>query len=145
MEGSYLMDLVTLLKTLEGVSLMPYLDTEGYPTIGYGNRFYHDGREVSMDDQAITKEYAESLLIDYIIKSVAPVFKKIPFPLTENQKAGLGALIYNIGETSFLKSKCYRAILQKDWPTVFKEWDWGLRQGLTRRRVIELYWFFRDL
>lgn len=136
------MDLITLLKTLEGCSLTPYLDTLGYPTIGYGNRTYPDGKAVTMSDKPITKEFAEAMLTDYCMKSVYPVFNKITYKLSETQKAGLGSLIYNVGETSFLKSKLFKAICDKDTPNIFREWNWGLNQNLTKRRVKELYWWF---
>lgn len=135
-------DLISLLKILEGFSLSPYLDSLGYPTIGYGNRTYPDGKKVTMSDPPITKEYAEAMLTDYCMKSVYPVFAKIPYKLSQTQKAGLGALIYNVGETSFLKSKLYKAICKKDNPNIFREWNWGLSQNLTKRRVTELYWWF---
>ena len=83
-----------LIKKYEGLRLQAYKCPMGIWTIGYGNTSYSDGRSVQEGD-IITKEYAEALLTDYLIKNVYPVFGKIPFKLTEGQKDAIGSLVYN--------------------------------------------------
>lgn len=147
-----------LVKQLEQCKLIAYPDPKwanwkgakpknyGEPwTIGYGSTKYHDGRLVKQGD-TITQEYADALFTDYLKREVEPYLKKIPWELDNQQREALIALIYNVGGPSFIKSKCYKAICEKDWPTVFKEWDWGIHQmkGLINRRAQELAYFFHE-
>lgn len=137
-----------LIKKYEGFSASPYLCPKGKWTIGYGITIYPDGRKVSQNDEPITELYAEALLNDYLIREVYPVFCKIPFRLTENQKDALSSLIYNWNAKGFLNSKLYKAICKKDWENVCREWDYGFKNkldGLFKRRTEELCLFIRDI
>ena len=141
-------DYLDLIKKYEGLSLKPYKCAAGYPTIGYGNRFYEDGREVKLSDQPITKERAEALLRDYVIKQISPKIE--PLGLTDTQETALISLIYNIGWTAFSRSKCYKAIKAKDWGTAFNNWDWisaggKALNGLIKRRAEEIALFFTEI
>ena len=141
-------DYLDLIKKYEGLSLKPYKCAAGYPTIGYGSRFYEDGKEVKMSDPWITKEQAEALLRDYVIKNILP--KISPLGLTNNQETALISLLYNIGWTAFSKSKCYKAIKAKDWATALKNWDWysgggKVLNGLIKRRAEEIGLFFTEI
>lgn len=140
--------MTVLIKKYEGKSLSPYLCPKGVPTIGYGITVYPDGRKVSMDDEPITEDYAEALLNDYCIREVYPVFTKIPYPLSSGQRQALSSLIYNWNLSSFLKSKLYKAICDKNWSEVCRQWDYGFKNnlnGLYKRRTEELYMFMRDI
>lgn len=135
-------------KKYEGLSLKPYKCPAGYPTIGYGIRFYPDGKEVTMEDVPITLEKAEAYLRDYVIRNIIPYIENLN--LTSNQTEALVSLIYNIGWGAFSKSKCYKAIKSKDYGTAFKEWDWisangKVLKGLIKRRAEEKYLFFKDI
>lgn len=137
-----------LIKKYEGFRENPYLCPKGIPTIGYGITAYPDGKKVSMDDKPITEEYAEALLNDYCIRYVYPVFKKIPYLLTENQRQALSSLIYNWNISGFLKSKLYKAICEKNYSEICKQWDFGFKnniKGLFKRRTEELYLFMKDI
>lgn len=137
-----------LIKKHEGFSEYPYLCPNGIPTIGYGITVYPDGRKVSMNDKPITEEYAEALLNDYCIRYVYPVFNKIPYLLTENQRQALSSLIYNWNMKGFLKSKLYKAICEKNYAEICKQWDYGFKnnlKGLFKRRTEELYLFMKDI
>lgn len=137
-----------LIKKHEGFSSSPYLCPKGVWTIGYGITIYPDGRKVSQNDEPITELYAEALLNDYLIREVYPVFSKIPLKLTENQKDALSSLIYNWNAKGFLNSKLYKAICNKDWANVCREWDYGFKNnldGLFKRRTEELWLFMQDI
>lgn len=141
-------DYLDLIKKYEGLLLKPYKCAAGYPTIGYGSRFYEDGEEVKMSDPWITKKQAEALLRDYVIKNILP--KISPLGLTNNQETALISLLYNIGWTAFAKSKCYKAIKAKDWATALKNWDWysgdgKVLNGLIKRRAEEIGLFFTEI
>jgi lysozyme len=52
------------IKLCEGCHLVPYDDGAGYPTIGWGNRYYKDGSEVRLDNRPLTQAEADDLF-DY--------------------------------------------------------------------------------
>ena len=139
---------IDLIKKYESFSATPYLCPAHIPTIGYGCTIYPDGRKVSMNDEPITKEKAEALLLDYVINQIMPHIRDLG--LTSNQEAAVCSLVYNIGWGAFAKSKCYKAIKAKDWETVFHNWDWckgggKFLKGLAKRRAEEMYLFFQDI
>ena len=141
---SYAIDLI---KKYEGLSLKAYKCPAGINTIGYGTTSYPDGTPVKSGD-VITKEKAEALLLDYVINKIMPNIRDLG--LTSNQETALCSLIYNIGWGAFSKSKCYKGIKNKDWETVFANWDWikgggKVLNGLIKRREEERFLFFQDI
>lgn len=138
---------VDLIKKYEGFKADAYKCPAGVWTIGFGSTTYADGSPVKKGDK-ITEDTAEGLLIDYLNKHVRLHLEGLS--LNESQKAALESLIYNIGWGAFSKSNCYKAIKEKDWETVFKNWDWlksndKFLLGLAKRRAEELALFFKDL
>lgn len=139
---------IDLIKKFESFSSKPYLCPAHIPTIGYGCTIYPDGRKVTMSDEPITKEKAEALLLDYVINKILPNIRDLD--LTDNQQAALCSLIYNVGFGAFSKSKCYKAIKNKDWETAFYNWNWikgngKVLKGLIKRRAEEMALFFADI
>ena len=136
-----------LIKRYEGFKPQAYKCPAGVWTIGYGTTVYPDGTPVKKGDQ-ITQERAEAFLIDYIIKNIQPIFGKIPYTLTQSQEDAIASLVYNIGKGAFLKSKLFKAICEKNYPEICKQWDWGFKQnlkGLFKRRTEELYMFMQGI
>ena len=137
-----------LIKRYEGFRSTPYLDAVKVPTVGYGCTVYPDGTRVKLSDAPITEEKATALLLSYVINNILPHIKDLS--LTENQQTAVISLIYNIGWGAFSKSKCYKAIKDKDWGTAYKEWTWitaggKVLNGLIKRREEERYLFFLDI
>jgi len=135
-----------LIRQFEGCKLQAYKCPAGVWTIGWGNTTYPDGKQVKEND-FITQEYADALLTDYLMKNVVPYLSAIKYPITLNQKRALCSLIYNVGWTKVSKSKLWKAILNKDYVEIFRQWDFGISQakGLAKRRSCELYNFMNDL
>lgn len=136
-----------LIKKYEGLRLQAYKCPAGVWTIGYGNTRHPDGSPVKAGD-IITEAQADAYLNDYLIKEVYPIFGKIPYNLTMWQKEALASLIYNWNASGFLKSKLYKALCDKNWPEVMRQWDFGLKNGLTglvKRRAEELAMFMREV
>ena len=139
-----------LIRKYEGCKLKAYPDpaTGGLPiTIGWGSTKKADGTNFAMGDE-ITQGMADALLCDYIQKNIVPVFDKIPYKLTEDQKTAIASLCYNVGVPSFIRSKLYQAICKKDYAEVCRQWDYGFKQnlkGLFKRRVEELHYFIRGI
>ena len=135
-----------MIKKHEGLRLKAYLCPNGFWTIGYGNRFFPDGREVKRGDE-ITKQQAEFMLEDYLKKEVYPVIDGMSMPFTEKQREALACLIYNWNARGFKLSKLYRAIKMKNWRGICEEWNYGFKNnllGLYKRRTEELAVFMAD-
>lgn len=138
---------VDLIKRWEGFSAKAYKCPAGVWTIGYGSTKWEDGTPVK-SGQTITREKAEGLLVDYLNKYVRP--KLADLRLNSSQQAAIESLCYNIGVNGFLRSKCYKALKERDWFTFIKEYDWvkangKVLMGLAKRRTEELYTFFKDM
>jgi lysozyme len=135
-----------LIRKYEGCRLASYKCPAGIWTIGWGTTYYPDGKSVK-EGETISQEKADALLIDYLNKNIVPVFQKIPYTLTIDQKAAIASLCYNVGVPSFLRSKCFTAVCNKDFAGIFENWDWGHKQlkGLAKRRAEELFYFLKDL
>ena len=130
-----------LIKKYEGCKLTAYKCPAGIWTIGYGSTTYPNGQPVKKGDK-ITQAEAESLL-DWYVKTQI----KVPSGLTKNQTETLQSLIYNIGQGAFDRSSLKKAIVAKDWVSVWKNWDWvtgggKFLKGLAKRRAEELMLFF---
>lgn len=141
--------ITVLIKKYEGCRLQAYLCPAGVWTIGYGTTFYPDGTPVKAGD-IITQTYADVLLNDYIDRHIRPLFTKFPYTLTELQQSAIASLVYNVGESSFLRSKLYKAICDKDYSEICRQWDWykadgKVLKGLVKRRVEELFTFVNEL
>lgn len=141
--------MISIIQKYEGCKLQAYRCPAGKWTIGWGNTSYPDGSPVKPND-IITKEYADALLLDYVMKNIYPVFQKIPYDLTLDQRRAVASLVYNIGTSSFLRSKLYKAICEKDMEGIFSNWNWiksnnKVLKGLVKRRSEELYLFCKDL
>lgn len=66
--------------------------------------------------------------------------------LSQNQVCALASLIYNIGSTSFARSKCKKCIISGNITGACKNWDWfksngKILNGLIKRRNLEINYF----
>lgn len=130
-----------LIKKYEGCRLTAYKCPAGIWTIGYGTTVYPNGQPVKRGDKC-TRAEADSLLEWYVKNKI-----QLPSGINKNQTAALQSLIYNIGQGAFDRSSLKKAIVAKDWKTVWKNWDWvtgggKFLNGLAKRRAEELMLFF---
>tara|TARA_R110000782_G_scaffold12489_1_gene37413 strand:- start:47 stop:481 length:435 start_codon:yes stop_codon:yes gene_type:complete len=88
----------------EGLSLLPYLDTKGIPTIAMGNTFYTDGTKVTMKDKKLTILQANILADQVAASFAAEVDKMIKSKVNQNQFNNLVSIAYNIGLNGFRTS-----------------------------------------
>lgn len=136
-----------IIKRYESFRPLAYRCPAGKLTIGYGTTVYPDGKPVKKGDM-ITEKKAEEYLEDYIEKNIKPIYKRIPYVLTDNQERALESLIYNIGAGAFLRSKLFVAIKEKNYAEICRQWDFGFKQnlkGLFKRRTEELYLFMKGI
>lgn len=112
-----------LAARFEGFRSRPYLCPAGYPTIGYGSRFYLDGREVSLSDPPISEPEARALLAAELLGKYAPAVRRlcpglVPLALLSDDWGAFCAIVdfaYNLGTGALQASTLRRKINACDW------------------------------
>lgn len=136
-------DGVKIITTYEGLSLKSYLCPAGVWTIGYGHT---DG--VKRGD-TITREQAESMLLDDLVLFEQAVRNGLEIEVNENQFSALVAFVYNVGAGAYEKSTLLRKINAGDFVGASKEFArWNkaggrVLPGLVKRRQAEMELFLK--
>ena len=135
---------LNLIKKFEGLELTSYPDTGGIWTIGYGNTINKDTGQAIKQGDKIDLATAERWLKQDIAEREKYIKPLIKVPITENQKAAIISLAYNIGTGAFAKSTLLRLLNQgadkKLVADQFLKWNKvkGFEvKGLTNRRKLE--------
>ncbi len=126
-----------LIKGFEGLRLLPYQDSAGVWTIGYGRT-----RGITAHTGRITKEQAETFLRDDLDIAEKEVSTLIKVPLTDNEFSALVSLVFNAGSEpllmtlgKMLNDRAYVAAACQ-----FPRWIYvkgQISKGLVRRRDAE--------
>lgn len=130
-----------LIKTSEGFRNKAYLDTGNVWTVGYGTTRIN-GRPVNKSD-VVDELFAVVLLKEDVASACGTVNRLVKVPLTQNMFDSLVDLVYNIGESQFIKSTLLRKLNLKDYvgaSNEFPKWvfDNGkVQPGLVSRRLRE--------
>lgn len=85
------------IKSYEGFSLQPYIDSAGIATIGYGSTYYEDGTRVQMTDPHITQQRAENLLAHCLRQYELAVDSYTRDDINQHQFNALTSFCYNEG------------------------------------------------
>mgnify|MGYP006270490821 CR=1 FL=1 len=135
---------IDLIKSFEGLSLKPYLDAVGIPTIGYGIIEYPNGTAVTMYDNPITEDQALDYLQFEVNKKTTAIERMLNVEVNDNEFAALTAFAYNVGTRALLNSTLLKLLnSNSDRSAVadqFMRWNKaGGKElpGLTRRRQAE--------
>jgi len=143
---------IDLITIQEGLVLHPYKDQVGIPTIGYGTIRYPNGTRVTMQDQAITKEQAESYLLDCISRNIEGQLNSLPINWNQNQYDAICSFCYNEGTDGFLKSHLLLAIegkkLESEIRAQFSKWVYAggdILEDLVKRRKAESDLYFSPI
>lgn len=138
-----------LIKSHEGLMLKPYLCPAGVPTIGYGATYYPYGERVTMDDKAITEEYAETLLKTMLSRYEEGVDRYVLKGISSNQFSALVSFAYNVGLGALKSSTLLRRVnVNPNNPNIeyqFLRWNKAggkVLNGLSRRRKEESKLYF---
>jgi len=138
-----------IIKRFEGFRNHPYLCAAGVPTIGYGNTFYNDGTEVTMDDEPITLKEGLELLKRVVKGYEIGVTKMVKVDINQNQFDALVSFAYNLGVYALKKSTLLKKVnINPNDPTIkdeFLRWvkaGGRVLKGLKRRRNSEAYLYF---
>ncbi len=133
-----------LIKKWEGYSDVPYQDSAGFWTIGYGHRivagdpYYPQGAQ-----QKITRAEADALLARDMATARAAVLQYTRVPLTSAQLDGLTSFVYNVGVNAYRNSTMLRKLNEGDYTGAageFGRWIYAGGQrlaGLVNRRADE--------
>ena len=135
---------LNLIRQFEGLELTSYPDTGNVWTIGYGSTINKDTGEAIKKGDKIDIATAERWLKQDIAEREKYIKPLIKVPITENQKAAIISLAYNIGTGAFAKSTLLRLLNQgadkKLVADQFLKWNKvkGFEvKGLTNRRKLE--------
>lgn len=125
-----------LLKKLEGYKSMPYRDTRGVLTVGYG----HTGPDVKEGVPWTEAACTEALQSD--LQNAYHIDQYLHEDVNDNQYSALVCLVYNVGLTTVKLSNTLKLVNDGQDPD--KEWlgfdhvDGKFDQGLLNRRKQEL-------
>jgi len=138
---------LALLKQSEGFSATPYICPAGKSTIGYGHVII-SGEEFT---DSISKEQAETIIIQDVNTSEQAVSRLVKIPLNQNQFDALVVFVYNIGIEAFEKSTLLKDLNAGNIPAALLEWGrWvygggKILEGLVARREAEKALFLQNI
>jgi len=137
-------------EEFEGFSARPYRDPAGVWTIGYGSTRDQLGHPITAHTPAITKVIAEGLMRRDLTAAATEVSADVHVPMTDEERAALIDLIYNIGSGAFKGSTLLRKLNAGDYDGAsleFLRWNQAgghVLAGLVRRRAAERAEFLKN-
>lgn len=144
------------IKLDEGFESKPYKCPAGVWTIGYGTTRYPNGKKVTENDIAITKDVAEVYLIEHLKKVETIVDSLCRDDLNQNQFDAICDFVYNAG-TSYIDKKGIKRLynlfkhinnymtkgeLTKYWSNLAITGGGKKLNGLIKRRKFEVDLYF---
>lgn len=140
---------IELIKSFEGLSFQPYLDSIGVCTIGYGTTIYPNGNRVKMSDKHIEDQDAEDFLkhdLGYFEKQVDSMTRD---DITQNQFDALVSFAYNLGANALKGSTLLKKVNtnpnDQSIRNEFMKWVYAggkKLKGLENRRKMEANLYF---
>lgn len=129
---------LNLIKSFEGLSLIPYQDVIGVWTQGYGST-----GGISNDSMPITEAEAVEMLKKDLVVAENAIARLIKVELSQNQFDSLCSFVFNLGSGSLQRSTLRMKLNREDYDGAaneFLKWNKAggkIYAGLTRRRVAE--------
>lgn len=134
-----------LCRRFEGFYAAPYLCPAGIPTIGYGATYYGDGRAVTLNDPAITRQRAEELLLWHVRTVYLTAVRRLcPGVDHPGRLAALIDFTFNLGAGRLQASTLRQRVNAGRWgdvPAELRKWVMGggrVLRGLQLRREAEI-------
>lgn len=137
---------VSLAKPFEGLSLKPYHDPVGYPTIGYGHLLSPDKWADLSQWQPITEYVAEQLLEKDMSSALKFAMNASPIladPQNYRRLGAIGDFVYNLGIGNYNASTLKRKVNAGQWDQAVEQilkWNKAggkVLKGLVLRRTAE--------
>jgi lysozyme len=143
---------IAFIKQFEGYDNKPYLDSAGVPTIGYGSTYYEDGKRVTMNDSAITRERADAIYAHNVKHYELSVDAMTRDDINQHQFNALVSFAYNEGVQKLKGSTLLKKVnANPNDDTIiheFERWvyaDGKVLNGLVARRKAEADMYFNLL
>jgi lysozyme len=136
-------DAVTMAEGFEGFRAAPYQDSTGVWTYLFGSTRDPAGNPVTAATPPGDRVLGETLMRRDMMGAANEVAKDVHVALTDNERAALDDLIYNIGQGNFAGSTMLRKLNAGDYAGAsleFDKWDHAggrVLAGLLRRREAE--------
>lgn len=133
-----------LIKKFEGCKLMPYKDSAGVWTVGYG----HTGPSV-VPDVTITQNVADFLLASDCANAEAAVTRLVTQNISDNAFSALVSFVFNLGQGTLKRSKLLQKLNAGDIQGASLEFldanriNGKVSEGLTNRRIAERELFLK--
>ncbi len=140
-------ELVAHVESSESLSLVPYRDPVGFPTIGYGRRIS------DMTHPLVTAGEALDMLRDDLRAARDQLLALSPSLVNASQRrvAALTSFCFNVGAGHYAGSTLRKCVAAADWPAAASEierWVYGhdgngqvvTLPGLVIRRATEAGW-----
>lgn len=136
---------IQLIKFYEGFSAKPYMCPANYLTIGYGHVISQAEKQKTSDLQnfKITKQQAEEILQNDLIRFENSILNLITTKLNQNQFDALVSFVYNLGAGALQRSTLRQKINRGEHNQAaaeFMRWIYAggkILQGLINRRQAE--------
>lgn len=123
---------INLVKQFEGFSAVPYKDTAGKPTIGYGH-LIKPGEKFG----AVSPNEAKGLLEKDVFVAEDVINRSVRATLNQNQFDALVSFVYNLGATNFLKSTLLKKLNIGDFTGAAKEFErWSNVDGKPSKGIL---------
>ena len=132
-----------LARPFEGLSLTPYHDPVGFPTIGYGHLLLRVRYASLHEFNPIDENEAITLLHQDMEKALQAVLHLVQVPINEAMAASLSDFAFNCGAGNLQASTLLRRLNHGEYNAIPKElnrWVYAAGQklpGLVRRRQAE--------
>lgn len=129
-----------LIRHFENFREKAYQDSAGIWTVGWG--FTYNVLLVG-ESTMITRKVAD-ILLAHLVTHTEESVRGLAINLKACELAAISALIYNVGFSKFIKSRCYQYLLDGDVGRAMPEWldfchDCGrVELGLIKRRATEI-------
>lgn len=117
------MNATELIAREEGFSAMPYICTEGYPTVGYGQRIGPQGVDVSLYEFELPEPVARQWLSENIRQLENILSRYSWYQQCNTDRASvLVSMAYQLGLSGLLRfRKMLAAIEDNDWEEAARE------------------------
>ena len=134
---------IKIVKSFEGLSLLPYLCPANVWTVGYGATISRTGGPIDLDMEPISEADAEALLLRDLEASEGWVHRLIKTLLSENQFSALASFTFNVGAGALQRSTLRMKLNRGEYQGAadeFPKWRMAggrILAGLVRRRAVE--------
>ena len=134
---------IEIVKSFEGLALLPYVCAGGVISVGYGCTISRTGGPFNLDMEPITEAEADALLLRDLENAEGWVRRLIKTRLSENSFSSLVSFTFNVGAGALQRSILRMKLNREEYQGAADEFPKWRRAGgrilavLVRRRAAE--------